>query len=1172
MRYRMTTSPSNAVMARVVLLAGLLLAVLLLPSPLRHSAYAQEMIEYPENGQGAVAAYTAIDPDEDDEISWTLSGDDADDFDIDGGVLTFKALPDYENPTSSTTSGALSAQNTYSVTVEASDGEEKDMTVVTVMVTNVDEDGVVTLSAVQPREATPLTATHTDPDVVSGSVEWQWYRSSSANGPWTEIEEETPSTTYTPTADDVDKYLRATASYSDGHTTGDDADKTAHGVSDHTVLADTSNKAPVFKDAEGADITTIDREVVENSASGSPVGDPVAATDANGDTLTYTLGGDDASSFTIDRGTGQIRVGSASPDYEDSDDDGYEVTVTAADPSDSATTESKDTITVTITVTDVDEDPEIADPTDDAGLTSTEYPENTVTTTPVSTYSAADDDDASLRKELTWSVSGTDSDHFAIGNGGNAPDFTRGQLRFKDIPDFEARADSGRNNVYNVIVVVTDSGGNTDTRNVAVTVDNVEEVGEVVLSTLYPEMDARLEATLTDPDGSISNLTWQWERGSTVIVGATSSTYTPVEGDVGNPLTATASYTDGHGANKTANDTSDNNVQAKTTNNTAPAFGEGATATREVEENEDAGVDIGDAVTAQDSQDRLTYSLGGTDRDSFSIDRTDGQLSTKAALDYEKKSRYTVTVTVEDSSLAKDTITVTINVTDVDEPPMATGGETEIEYAEKGTSAVGTYTATDPEDDHARPRKPLMWSLLEVDDYTSFTISERGVLSFNSPPDYENPGDTGTDNTYAVTVVATDSGDDTRDVTSAEWRVTVTVTNEDEDGEITLSTLQPQEATVLTATLTDPDGSIADVTWQWARSTNRRTWTDIEGATSSGGVTATYRPVADDVRSYLRATASYTDGHSDEESEDKTAEKVSANTAQVDTSNKGPPCSPTRTPRRMQLRRIRRGRSRRTRRRALPWETPSRPRTPNGDNLTYSLDTTTVFSIDRSTGQIRVGTGTMLNHEGTGSYTVNVTAADPSDTSTDPSRDSITVTITVTDVDEKPTVPTGETSVSYGENRTDAVQTYTATDPERGTVEWTLSGYDAEDLSISGGMLTFMEQPDYEAPTDSDRDNEYEVTVEAADSAGNTASLDVTVSVANVEEDGVVQLSTLQPMVGIPLTADLTDPDGNISGLMWPVGEGQQRNPRSHLGNLHAGRRRRQPYPHSDCDLQGRAC
>ena len=170
---------------------------------------------------------------------------------------------------------------------------------------------------------------------------------------------------------------------------------------------------------------------------------------------------------------------------------------------------------MTITVTDVDEDPVMAAPTGTAGHTSKDHPENTAIATAVSTYSATDEDDAVA--DLTWSLSGADREHFAIGNGGNAPDFTRGELTFEAIPDFEARADSGRNNVYNVTVVVTDSGGNTDTRDVAVTVENVEEDGTVTLSTLYPEVDARLEATLTDPDDRITNVTWQWARVDSTV-------------------------------------------------------------------------------------------------------------------------------------------------------------------------------------------------------------------------------------------------------------------------------------------------------------------------------------------------------------------------------------------------------------------------------------------------------------------------------------------------------------------------------------------------------------------------------------------------------------------------------------------------------------------------------
>ena len=120
-------------------------------------------------------------------------------------------------------------------------------------------------------------------------------------------------------------------------------------------------------------------------------------------------------------------------------------------------------------------------------------------------------------------------------------------------------------------------------------------------------------------------------------------------------------------------------VAAAVLPNRAPVFTEGANTNRIVAETTASGVNIGAPVAATDlnSGDTLTYSLGGTDVDSFDIISTSGQLQTKTALDYESKSSYSVTVSVRDSKDADgnpnttidDTITVTVMVDDVDEPP-----------------------------------------------------------------------------------------------------------------------------------------------------------------------------------------------------------------------------------------------------------------------------------------------------------------------------------------------------------------------------------------------------------------------------------------------------------------------------------------------------------------------
>ena len=113
--------------------------------------------------------------------------------------------------------------------------------------------------------------------------------------------------------------------------------------------------------------------------------------------------------------------------------------------------------------------------------------------------------------------------------------------------------------------------------------------------------------------------------------------------------------------------------------NDAPEFTEGASATRSLPENSAANVNVGAAISATDEDgDTRTYSLKGTDAASFTIDSATGQLSTKVGVtyDYETKRSYSVTVTATDtgSPALADSITVTVNLTDVNEAPACQRG------------------------------------------------------------------------------------------------------------------------------------------------------------------------------------------------------------------------------------------------------------------------------------------------------------------------------------------------------------------------------------------------------------------------------------------------------------------------------------------------------------------
>ena len=271
-------------------------------------------------------------------------------------------------------------------------------------------------------------------------------------------------------------------------------------------------------------------------------------------------------------------------------------------------------------------------------------------------------------------------------------------------------------------------------------------------------------------------------------------------------------------------------------------------------------------LTASDGDtpiDQLTWSIpsgdaGGADADKFTLSST-GVLAFSAAKDYETPDDadtdriYEVTVQVSDGD---NPVTADLLVTleNVLELLSELSGPSSRNFAENGALRVATYTASSPEDNGA-----VVW-LLSGTDSDDFSI-DGGVLrfalepaspshKFPSLPDFESASDADTNNVYSITVIASDG------ITILTLDATITVTNEDEAGTLTLSPVRPRVGAALTATLTDPDGSTSGVAWTWERSTGPTTWVAIGGANSSS-----YTPAAADTGHYLRATTTYSDGH-----------------------------------------------------------------------------------------------------------------------------------------------------------------------------------------------------------------------------------------------------------------------------------------------------------------------
>ena len=409
-----------------------------------------------------MALYTATDPETTDaaDLVWSLSGADGSDFNIGNqqggtpGTLTFKEMPDYEMPAAS--------NNLYRVTVEVSDGKLKATRPMTVMVTDVEEDGTVTLSSVQPKVAIELTASLEDSDGGVTNVTWQWERdgetppretcSEVEATEWEEIDG-AESATYTPVTSpitDVDKCLRAIAKYTDRR--GDGKTSTM-GVSDNPVIVNTDNRAPEFKDQPSS------LEIAENSDADAEVGDIEATDPNNDDNLTYSLTGvdaglfkianDDAATTEVDEG-GQITVKSGTKlNYEAKSS--YLVTVTATDPNGLS-----DSVDVTIKVTDMDEAPKImvGGLAISSGPSNTDHPEDS--NADVGTYQAV----GSMKDSASWTLNGNDASHFML-EGSPGMSVT---LKFKNAPDYEMPMDADMDNVYEVSVEATDSESNTAMR------------------------------------------------------------------------------------------------------------------------------------------------------------------------------------------------------------------------------------------------------------------------------------------------------------------------------------------------------------------------------------------------------------------------------------------------------------------------------------------------------------------------------------------------------------------------------------------------------------------------------------------------------------------------------------------------------------------------------------
>jgi hypothetical protein len=228
-----------------------------------------------------------------------------------------------------------------------------------------------------------------------------------------------------------------------------------------TIGVSDVNDAPAITSNGGGATASV--SVAENSAAA--VTTVTAADQDAGASLTYAIsGGDDAAAFTLDASSHQLAFVSP-PDFEHPADSGgdnlYDVTVSV---SDGTLTDSQ---AIAVRVTDVSDSPVITSNGggDSASVSLAENSAGPVTTVTASHPIAG--------ATLTFSIAGgADAARFTLGAGSHV-------LTFASSPDFENPTDSNGDNVYHVIVSVSD-GSVSDNQDIAVSVTNVNEPPKII--------------------------------------------------------------------------------------------------------------------------------------------------------------------------------------------------------------------------------------------------------------------------------------------------------------------------------------------------------------------------------------------------------------------------------------------------------------------------------------------------------------------------------------------------------------------------------------------------------------------------------------------------------------------------------------------------------------------
>ena len=446
-------------------------------------------------------------------------------------------------------------------------------------------------------------------------------------------------------------------------------------------------------------------------------------------------------------------------------------------------------------------------------------------------------------------------------------------------------------------------------------------------------------------------------------------------------------------------------------------------------------------------------------------------------------------------------------VTLVDSPPSFSSGDFSVD--ESSGLFVGLVEADDPDVGDS----VTGYGVAGGDDAALFSITSGGVLSFNSAPDFENPGDLNQDNEYVLVVNAT-SGSGGRSV-SANQTITVTVNDVDESVNSppvfsSSSTFPVDENTRNVGTVVASDSNAQD---------------SITGYDVSGGADSALFTIGSGGILRFRSAPDFetvVDANGDNEymvvveatsgsgSRERTAtQRIMVTVVDVDEAPSRPSAPSVSGASTSSL--------------LVSWSAPSNTGPFISDyDVEFRQGTSGSFSSWSHAGNSTSTTITGLSVNTL--YEVQVLARNAEGDSVWSLSGSGRTRSTVTPPTNNPPVFTSSSSFSVQENSV-SVDTVVADDADAldDVTGYVVSGgVDSGRFSItSGGVLSFVSAPDFERPSDAGTDNGYVLVVEATSGSGSrerTATQRITVTVSDVIE---VPSAPSAPVLSSPSSTSL---------------------------------------------------